>query len=112
MKTLTVTKNILKLFIKLASIILTVYTLIVCFTKAAYMSAFTAQDIAVFALCVFGIITLCMVEYILNFLCITLRRMRSAGNYYYQPSRKGYTERKPVHAKNKQVYAFKNGEAA
>lgn len=112
MKTLIVTKNILKLLKKLASIIFIVYALIVCFAKAAYMSAFTVDDIAVFALCVFGIITLCMVEYILNFLCITLRRMHTAENYCYQTSKKGYAQRKPIQAKSNRVYAFKNGEAA
>lgn len=112
MKTLIITKNILKRFIKLALIILASYAIFICFIRAAYMSTVTAEDIAVFALCVFGIITLCIVEYILNFLCLTLSRMHSACSYSYQLQKTYSPVKKSIKPKSKREYTLKNGEAA
>lgn len=111
MKTLIITKNILKRFIKLALITLASYVFFTCFARAAFMSAFTAEDIALFMLCGFGILTLCMVEYILNFLCVTLKRMHSSYNCSYQ-SQKTYPVKKSVPTGNNRNYPLKNGEAA
>lgn len=111
MKTLIITKNILKHFIKLSVISLIAYISIICFTRAAYMTALTAEDFAIFALGFFGIITLCTVQYILNFLYLTLKRMYSPHGYSNQTAR-AYASVKKSNSANKPVYTFKNTEAA
>lgn len=111
MKTLIITKNILKRVVKLAAVCLVAYVCVICFLRAAYFTPLSGEDIAVFMLAGFGLLSLFMVQYLLNFVCTTLKRMYSPCNYIYR-QRKSYSVAKRSVSSSKKAYSLKNGEAA
>lgn len=111
MKILIITKNILKRVIKLSVICLVAHICFICFLRAAYMTPLSGEDISRFILFGFAVLTLLMVQYLLNFVCTTLKRMRSPYNNQYRPTNNYLSSNRAVSSR-KRAYAIKNSEAA